>query len=256
MWSAGCIFAGLFFVIDKQRFKIVCTAKYIYAKILSWFILFPCPIQSWQMLEGLYSLGTMWTTSWKESSDIFFWHHLYTIVVCWSRTIDLLFQQWFMKVAITKSFSLTSWYIVGYTNWRTVADNDKTPRLQGKLLMSNCVIPTVCRVYTVFYCCFFSLNYSYLPSFSPCSHIPCIQPPPHWWMWSPNSVAQDGIYSRYFDLPTFRFFRNLHHQQCVVFQICMHPLMYLNINISTYVVHKMFFFQSFITVCATTANYC
>lgn len=30
-----------------------------------------------------------------------------------------------------KSLSLTALYIVGNTNWRTVANNDKTPRLQG-----------------------------------------------------------------------------------------------------------------------------
>lgn len=28
------------------------------------------PLQSWRMPEGRYSLGTTWTTSWKESFDI------------------------------------------------------------------------------------------------------------------------------------------------------------------------------------------
>lgn len=60
MWSAGCIFAGLFFIIDKQRFKIVCKVH-----ICRYFIMlyFDCPIQSLLMLEGLYSPGMMWTTS-------------------------------------------------------------------------------------------------------------------------------------------------------------------------------------------------
>lgn len=44
-----------------------------------------------------------------------------------------------------RSFSLTTCYIVGYADWRAVADNDKTPRLQGKCL------PTVDGAYTLCY---------------------------------------------------------------------------------------------------------
>lgn len=110
------------------------------------------------MLEGLYSPGMMWMTSWKESSDIFFWDIIYNVdfmpflfYTVWNiEQYRGLFRQnyWsdlqtgWSDLSVAKSFSLTTLHIVGYANWGAVADNDKTPRLQGKIL------PAVGAAYT------------------------------------------------------------------------------------------------------------
>lgn len=47
------------------------------------------------------------------------------------------------RLGTQQSFSLTTQYAVGYTDWRTVADNDETPRLQGNLL-----IPLFCLTHS------------------------------------------------------------------------------------------------------------
>lgn len=79
-----------------------------------------------------------------------------------------------------KSLSLTALYIVGNTNWRTVANNDKTPRLQGSFfdVISFVKLPV--------HWAFTELFLFFTNSFSSFSHIPCILPPPHWLMWSLN----------------------------------------------------------------------
>lgn len=146
------------------------------------------------MLEGLCSLGMMWMTSWKESSDIFFLNIIHNVdlmrfvfYTVWNiEQYRGLFRQnyWpdlptgWSDLSVVKRFSLTTLYIVGYANWGAVADNDKTPRLQGKVLPAVgaamlWIPPPFKHSSQGFFCLFFS-------------RILCIQPPPHWWMWSPN----------------------------------------------------------------------
>lgn len=93
MWSAGCIFAGLFFIIDRQRFKIIFT----YSKNV---IMFYFDSMSHSELANAgrplfpgNDVDDQLKRIFRYLFFFFFLHNLYTIVVCSSRTINLLFDQ-------------------------------------------------------------------------------------------------------------------------------------------------------------------
>lgn len=114
MWSAGCIFAGLFTVIDSYPLSIQIPYRFNVS------IVFLCHFPELANAGRPLFPGNDVDDQLKRIFRYPLNSRFRTTLVCSDGTCLI---------------SLMTCYVVGNSNWRAVADDDQTPRLQGELLL-------------------------------------------------------------------------------------------------------------------------
>lgn len=118
MWSAGCIFAGLFIIVDNYPLSVQIGYRFNVFTLL--FFFFVCHFSELANAGRPLFPGNDVDDQLKR----IFRYPLSSRF----RTTEVISDG-------TCVISLMTCHVVGNSNWRAVADNDQTPRLQGESLL-------------------------------------------------------------------------------------------------------------------------